>query len=78
MRTVEVKKMLIEKINLSSNKNLLEEMYNFLNHDNDAELYKLSQAQKDAIAEGREQIKNGQFLTNDQVNDEIEEWLKGK
>lgn len=78
MRTVEVKKMLIEKINLSSNKNLLEEMYNFLNQDNDAELYKLSKAQKDAIAEGREQIKNGQFLTNDQVNDEIEEWLKGK
>ena len=78
MRTVEIRKRLIEEINLSSNKNLLEEMYNFLNHDNDAELYRLSNDQKDAIAESREQIKNGQFFTNDQVNNEIDEWLKGK
>ena len=78
MKTVDIRKRLIEEINLSSNKNLLEEMYNFLNRDNDADLYKLNQFQKDAIAEGREQIKNGQFLTNEQVNHDIEEWLKEK
>ncbi|MBS7787669.1 hypothetical protein KIH23_10200 [Flavobacterium sp. CYK-55] len=78
MRTVEIRKRLIEEINLSSNKNLLEEMYNFLNHDNDANLFKLTKVQKEAIAEAREQIKNGQYMTNDQVNNEIEEWLKEK
>jgi hypothetical protein len=78
MRTVEIRKKLIEEINLSSNKNLLKEMYNFLNHDNEADLYKLSNAQKAAIEEGRDQIKNGQFLTNEQVNRDIEEWLKEK
>jgi len=78
MRTVEIRKKLIEKINLSNNKNLLEEMYSFFNNDNDAELYKLNEDQKKVIAEGRNQVKNGQFFTNDQVNNEIEEWLKGK
>ncbi len=78
MRTVDIRKRLIEEINLSSNKNLLEEMYNLLNHDNDADLYKLNKEQKAAISEGREQIKNGKFFTNEQVNDEIEEWLKEK
>ena len=78
MKTVEIRKKLIDQINQSSNKNLLEEMYNFLNHDNDAELYSLSEEQEKAIAEGREQIKSGQFFTNDQVNAEIDEWLEGK
>lgn len=79
MRTVEIRKRLIEEINLSSNKNLLEEMYNFLNHDNEIEnIYKLSKEQKRAIAESREQVKNGQFLTNEEVDSEIEEWLRNR
>lgn len=76
MRTIEIRKRLIEEINSSSNKILLEEMYNFLNKDNATDiLYKLSNPQKLAIKIGREQIKNGQSFTNDEVNSEIEKWL---
>ena len=79
MRTIEIRKRLIEEINSSSNKDLLEEMYNFLNKDNATEnLYKLSRSQKLAIQKGREQIKNGQSFTNDEVNSEIEKWLNEK
>ncbi len=78
MGTVELKKKLVAEINLSSNKELLEEMYRLLNQDNEAEVFKLSQSQKDAITEAREQVRNGQFFTDEQVNDEMEEWLKGK
>lgn len=76
MRTIEIRQRLIEEINSSNNKNLLEEMYNFFSKDNAAEsIYKLSKVQKLAIENGREQIKNGQSFTNEEVNLEIDKWL---
>jgi hypothetical protein len=79
MRTIEIRQRLIEEINSSNNKNLLEEMYNFFSKDNATEsVYKLSKAQKLAIEVGREQIRNGQSSTNDEVNSEIEKWLNEK
>lgn len=76
MKTVEIKKKLINEINLSKNKNLLEEFYRFLNLENEIEeTYKLNSEQKFAIAEARKQIKNDDYLTNEQANQEIDEWL---
>lgn len=77
MKTMEIKKKLINEINLSKNKNLLEEFYRFLNLENEIqETYKLNKEQNSAVAEAREQIKNGNYLTNEQANQEIDEWLK--
>lgn len=78
MRTAEIRKKLIAQINMSNNDSLLEEMYNFLNRDNDTDLFKLSEDQKNAIAEARQQVRDGHFFTNDQVNEATEEWLKNK
>jgi hypothetical protein len=76
MKTIEIKKKLINEINLSKNKGLLEEFYRFLNLENEIqETYKLNTEQKSAIAEAREQIENGDYLTNEQANQDIEEWL---
>jgi hypothetical protein len=76
MKTIEIKKKLINEINLSKNKNLLEEFYRFLNLENEIEeTYKLNAEQKSAVNEAREQIKNGEYLTNEQANQEIDEWL---
>lgn len=63
---------------MSNNDNLLEEIYNFLTRDNDGDLYKLNEDQKNAVAEARQQVKDGHFFTNDHVNEEIEEWLRNK
>lgn len=77
MKTVEIKKKLINEINSSTNKDLLEELYNYLNQENAVqEIYKLNTEQNSAIQEAREQIKNGDYLTNEQANQEIDEWLK--
>ncbi len=79
MRTVELRKKLIEEIQQSSNKGLLEEMYHFLNQDNEVgSLYKLSQSQKAAIEEARIQVKNGEFYSDTEVNSEIDRWLEDK
>ncbi|MCM4161907.1 hypothetical protein FHG64_14720 [Antarcticibacterium flavum] len=77
MKTIEIKKKLINEINSSTNKDLLEELYNYLNQENAVqETYKLNTEQNSAIREAREQIKNGDYLTNEQANLEIDEWLK--
>ncbi len=77
MKTVEIRKKLIEEINSSNNKDLLEELYNYLNQENTIQqTYKLSKEQNSAIKEARRQFENGEYLTDEQANQEIEEWLK--
>ncbi|MDN4164067.1 hypothetical protein QWY31_01070 [Cytophagales bacterium LB-30] len=39
------------------------------------DVYKLNDGQKAAIQEAREQIKRGDFLTDNQANREIDKWL---
>lgn len=76
MKTIEIKKKLISEIQLSKNKGLLEEFYRFLSIENEIqEIYKLNIEQVSAITEAREQIQNGDYLTNERANQEIEEWL---
>lgn len=41
----------------------------------DIEIHKLNDDQKKAINAARIQIKNGQTLTDDQSNKDIDEWL---
>ncbi len=77
MKTIEIKKKLITEINLSKNKNLLEEFYRFLHLENEVQdKYKLNLEQKSVVAEARNQIETGDYLTNEQANQEIDEWLK--
>jgi ABC-type lipoprotein export system ATPase subunit len=40
----------------------------------DIEVYKLNEDQKKSVSQARKQIKDGQFLTNDEANNEIDEW----
>jgi len=76
MSTVELRKKLIEKIQKTENEVLLEEAYRLLELETeDIEVYNLTEEQRKAISEGREQIKNGKFLTDDEASNEIDEWL---
>ena len=78
MSTVELRKRLIEKIQKTQDDRILEEAFRLLELETteDIEIYKLNDDQKKAISEARQQIKNGQFLTEEQANKEIDEWLK--
>lgn len=76
MSTTELRKRLIEKIQKTDNKNILEEAYRLLERETeDIEVYELSHDQKKAVGEAKQQIKEGKFLTNDQADKEIDEWL---
>ena len=77
MKTTEIKKRLIDEITSLDNRELLEELYRFLNLEKKIEkVYKLNEEQESAVAEAREQIRNGDYLTNDDANDEIDKWLE--
>jgi adenylate kinase family enzyme len=76
MSTVELRRRLIDKIQKTENEDLLAEAYRLLELETgDIEMYKLNDDQRKAINEARQQINSGQFLTDEQSNKEIEEWL---
>jgi hypothetical protein len=76
MSATELRKRLIDKIQQTENKDLLAEAYRLLEMETeDIEMYKLNDLQKKAVNEAREQIQNGQFLTDEQSNTDIDEWL---
>ena len=47
----------------------------FVIENNDLEIYKLSEEQRQAILNGQNEIRNGLFIENKAANKEIEEWL---
>ena len=75
MSAIELKKRLIDKIQKTDNENLLGEAYRLLELETeDIDIYKLNNEQRKAIEVARQQIKNGQFLTDEKSNLEIDEW----
>lgn len=76
MSTIELRKLLIEKIQLTDDDKLLEEASRLLEVKiEEADVYILNDEQKMAIEEGRKQITNGEYLTDEESNKEIDEWL---
>ena len=76
MSTLELKQKLIEKIQKTDNNGILEEAYRLLElESNDSEVYQLNTEQLSAVAEAREQIRQGKFLTDTQA-DKDDTYLK--
>ena len=75
MSTTELKKRLLEKIEEIDQDYLLQEVLNLIEFETTSEPIKLSSEQKSAVDQAREQIKNGEFFTNEEVDNEIDEWL---
>ena len=76
MSTIELRKRLIDKIQKTDNETLLEEAYRLLELETEnIEVYKLTDDQRTAVNEARQQIKDGKFLTDEQANKEIDGWL---
>ena len=76
MTTKELKSNVIGKINETNDDEVLTEIYKILvDSYEDSEIYQLSENHKAAIALGINQIKQGEYLTNEQANKEADEWL---
>lgn len=79
METLTTKrKKLITEIQRSHNENLLDELYLFIQRENQLEdIYYLSDEQKNTISAAREQIDSGECFTNEEVEEELSKWLEG-
>jgi hypothetical protein len=77
MSTAELKVKLIKEISESDDEQLLKDVYRLIELEKDDPLpYKLSDEQLSAVKEAQKQIKAGKFLTDDEANKEIGEWLE--
>lgn len=73
----QIKNSLIARIKSSNDLDFLKALQTIFDCSEQG-LYELSEEQKEAIAEGREQIKRGEFEENDKVISEMREWLRKK
>lgn len=73
----QIKKNLILRIKHSKDLNFLNALQTIFDSSEQA-LYQLSAEQQSAIEKGRSEIKNGQFIKNEEVISEMKQWLKKK
>lgn len=76
MSNAELKEKLIDKVRLTGDAFLLREAILLLDPENEnVEIYKLNEKEREAIISGIKEIDNGDYITNDRANKEIEGWL---
>jgi len=78
MTTIELKNILIHKIAAINDESFLNAIKTVVDKKSEATIYKTTEEQKSQIQEGIYQIENGDFFTNEQVESEIDQWLKEK
>ena len=77
MLTKEMKLDLIDKIISTKDEIILEEVYRILEvGTQEADFVVLSEEQKESINQGLKDIEEGRYLSNEEANREIAEWLK--
>ena len=77
MTVVELKEKLIAKISTTTDKELLNEVSWIIDvEEPNNGMHVMSPGEIEAVKEGLEQIKNGQYISNEEANRQVEEWLK--
>lgn len=78
MKTVELKNILIQRIAGINDKSFLSAINTIIEAKTDSTIYKTNPEQRQKILEGRSQIARGESFTNEEVEMEIDKWLKEK
>lgn len=78
MSTIEIRNKLIENIFLIEDKSFLEALKTIVDTKLASTTYELSDFQIDRIKKGREQLMNGNTISNDTVQKKVDKWLSTK
>lgn len=78
MTTVDLKNILIHRIAGINDKSFLTEIFNLVETKSESTIYKTTPEQQKKIGEAIVQISKGESFTNEQVEMEIDKWLKEK
>ncbi len=77
MSTQELQDKLIAKIKITQENHILEDVYRLLEFEEDSnKIYKLNVEQEQYINESFEEIKRGEYFSDEDVQKETDEWLK--
>jgi hypothetical protein len=76
-KLLKIRRDIIKKIEGSEDVNFLKGLNDYLEMREQG-IYELSQEQQNALNESREQIARGEFVDNDILFQELEEWLQKK
>jgi predicted transcriptional regulator len=77
MSTIELRNKLIDKIRKIEDVDLLNEVNRLIETEtSNDEIYKFGAGEIMGITEAENEIKNGQFLTDEEAKEDINEWLK--
>lgn len=75
MSTIELKETLLKKID-SADDSLLRELLAIIELENNTVIYETNEEEKDAINLGLKQVEEGNTIENQEVENEIDQWLK--
>ncbi len=75
MKTIEIKNNIRNKINQINDKSFLEAINNLIESKAEEKVYILSDEQLLMINEGGKEIEEGKFITNEDLDLEIKQWL---
>jgi len=78
MTTIDLKNILLHRIAGINDKSFLSAINTIIETKAESTIYKTTPEQQKMIREGQEQIAKGEFLTNEQVEMEIDKWLREK
>ncbi len=76
MGTVELKNILIKRINEINDNSFLEAIMTILDSKIDKTIYPLTSEQQKSIAESKKQIADGEVYSNEQIFQTFQKWLK--
>ena len=76
MSTIEIKDNIINKLTLIDDESFLEAINILINNKADEKIYKLSPEQIKSIERGRQDIKDGKYITNEDLMLKMSEWLE--
>lgn len=75
MSITELKESVIQKLQ-DVGEPIFKDVLELIRFETSDEIYKVNNLERESIKIGLRQIANGEFITNEQVNEETEEWLK--
>ena len=78
MTTTSIRSNIINKISQIDDKAFLQAINSIIENKTESGVYKLSKQQLVEINKSEKEIAKGKFVSNESLNKEVSQWLKGK
>lgn len=78
MKTIDLKKELLDRITEIEDPEILMALKTVLDYNRNEVFINLTEEQEEELQKASEDVKKGNFLTQEEMENKVESWLKGK